>query len=170
MALPVAHETWFLDDPYDLEWSFISEGLTHALLGVALGIALLLRLVDRYRDGVDVPWLARGALHPFCDSDLSCGLARGTAVARVLPLDRGRSSLGRLPRSAEEHVDLSQILGQLANLRRQPLVPQALGLRTLQSQHPNLPRSVVTPSNAGLLCLEDQDGELDSEAQTFRGE
>lgn len=63
MAFLLAHETWFLDDPYDLDWSFISEGLTLALLGVALGITLLLRLLNRYRDGVDVPWL--GAVAPY---------------------------------------------------------------------------------------------------------
>jgi len=63
MSLPFAHETWFLDDPYDLEWSFIGEGLTLALLGVALGATLLLRFVNRYGDGVDVPWLA--AVAPY---------------------------------------------------------------------------------------------------------
>jgi len=63
MSFPFAHETWFLDDPYALEWSFISEGLTLALLGAALGITLLLRLVNRYGDGVDVPWLA--AVAPY---------------------------------------------------------------------------------------------------------
>ena len=63
MAFPLAHETWFLDDPYDLDWSFIGEGLTLALLGVALGATLLLRLVNRYGDGVDVPWLA--AVAPY---------------------------------------------------------------------------------------------------------
>ena len=63
MPSPLAHETWFLDDPYDLEWSFIGEGLTLALLGIALGVALLLRLANRYRDGVNVPWLA--AVAPY---------------------------------------------------------------------------------------------------------
>ena len=63
MTFPFAHETWFLDDPYDLEWSFIGEGLTLALLGVALGTTLLLRLVNRYADGIDVPRLA--AVAPY---------------------------------------------------------------------------------------------------------
>ena len=63
MSLLLAHETWFLDDPYELEWSFISEGLTLALLGVAVGATLVIRLVNRYSDGVDVPWLA--AVAPY---------------------------------------------------------------------------------------------------------
>jgi len=66
MSFPLAHETWFLSDPYDLDWSFISEGLTLALLGVALATTLLLRLVNRYGDGVNIPWLAAAAPYiPF---------------------------------------------------------------------------------------------------------
>ncbi len=63
MRAPLAHETWFVDDPYELQWSFISEGLTLALLGVAVGATVLLRLLNRYSDGIDIRWLA--AVAPY---------------------------------------------------------------------------------------------------------
>ncbi len=63
MSLPLAHETWFLDDPENYDWSFLSEGATLALLGAAVALTLLVRLVNRYWDGVDIGWLA--AMAPY---------------------------------------------------------------------------------------------------------
>jgi uncharacterized membrane protein YphA (DoxX/SURF4 family) len=61
--LPLAHETWFVDDEGGLDWSFAGERLTLALLVAAVAAALAVRLAARVRDGVDVPFLARMA--PF---------------------------------------------------------------------------------------------------------
>ena len=61
--MPVAHETWFLDDPGSYDWSFLGEGTTLALLGVAVLVTLLVRLINRYWDGIDVGWLA--AMAPY---------------------------------------------------------------------------------------------------------
>ena len=63
MALPLAHETWFLENQHDLTWSFIGERSTLVLLGIALAAVVVLRLVNRYADGIDVPWLA--AVAPY---------------------------------------------------------------------------------------------------------
>ena len=62
-GLPLAHETWFEDDPGGLDWSFAGEGRTIALLAAALAITAAVRLVARRWPGVDVPFLAR--LAPF---------------------------------------------------------------------------------------------------------
>ena len=61
--MPLAHETWFIEDPEDYDWSFLGEGTTLALLGAALAVTLALRLVNRYWDGVDVGWIA--AMAPY---------------------------------------------------------------------------------------------------------
>ena len=61
--MPIAHETWFLDDAGSYDWSFLGEGTTLALLGVAVALTLLVRLVNRYWDGIDVGWLA--AIAPY---------------------------------------------------------------------------------------------------------
>lgn len=63
MGLPVAHETWFLDDAGNYDWGFLTEGTTLALLGAALAVTLGVRLINRGRDGVDVGWLA--AMAPY---------------------------------------------------------------------------------------------------------
>lgn len=60
---PVAHQTWFLDDPGDYDWSFLVEGTTLLLLAAALVVTLAVRVLNRYRDGVDVGWLA--AIAPY---------------------------------------------------------------------------------------------------------
>jgi len=73
LTFPLAHETWFLDDPEDYEWSFLTEGTTLALLGGAVALTLLVRLVNRYRDGVDVGWL--GAVAPYIPFALRLHLA-----------------------------------------------------------------------------------------------
>lgn len=61
-TLPLAHETWFVDGG-EVDWGFAGEGLTLALLGAAVLVALAVRLLARVRDGVDVPFLGRMA--PF---------------------------------------------------------------------------------------------------------
>lgn len=63
MALPLAHETWFLDSDPDFDLSFLIEGATLALLAGAVLVTVLVRLINRFRDGVDVGWLA--AMAPY---------------------------------------------------------------------------------------------------------
>ena len=63
MALPLSHETWFLENQHNLTWSFIGERLTLVLLGIALAAVVLLRVINRHVDGIDVPWL--GAMAPY---------------------------------------------------------------------------------------------------------
>jgi hypothetical protein len=63
MSFPLAHETWFLDDPYELGSSFLLEGATLALVGAAVALTLGVRLLNRVRDGIDIPWLA--AVAPY---------------------------------------------------------------------------------------------------------
>ena len=63
-VLPLlAHETWFVKDPGNVDWSFAGQPLTLALLGAAVMATLVVRLVNRAWPGVDVPFLARMA--PF---------------------------------------------------------------------------------------------------------
>lgn len=59
----IAHETWFTDGGGDFDWSFLFEGTTLALLAAVVAVAMGVRLVNRYRDGVDVRWLA--AMAPY---------------------------------------------------------------------------------------------------------
>ncbi len=59
----IAHETWFVREAGDVDWSFAGQPLTLALLVAAVGITLAVRLVNRVKSGVDVPFLARMA--PF---------------------------------------------------------------------------------------------------------
>ena len=63
MSFPFAHETWFIEDDNALDPSFLGEGATLALLGVAVALTLAVRLINRVRDGVDVPRLA--AVAPY---------------------------------------------------------------------------------------------------------
>ena len=63
MTLPFAHETWFDHGSYPTDWGFAAETLTLALLAAAVLVTVLVRLLARARDGVDVPALAR--LVPF---------------------------------------------------------------------------------------------------------
>jgi hypothetical protein len=65
MMLPVAHETWFVDEP-PTDWSFAFEAGTLALLGLALAITVAVRLVAARFPGVDVPFIGRMAPYmPF---------------------------------------------------------------------------------------------------------
>jgi uncharacterized membrane protein YphA (DoxX/SURF4 family) len=65
IAPPVAHETWFVDQP-PMDWSFAFEAATLALLGGALLVTLLVRLAATRFPGVDVPFLGRMAPYmPF---------------------------------------------------------------------------------------------------------
>jgi hypothetical protein len=59
MSFPLAHETWFHDGMPSMDWSFAFEATTLALLGAALVLTLVLRLIGRFFPGVDVPFLAR---------------------------------------------------------------------------------------------------------------
>jgi len=59
----LAHETWFLEDAGGYDWSFLTEGTTLALLGAALLVTLAVRLINSWRDGVDVGFLA--AMAPY---------------------------------------------------------------------------------------------------------
>lgn len=63
IRLPLAHETWFLGQEANYDVSFLTEGTTLALLGAVLLLTLVVRLVNRYRDGIDVSWLA--AMAPY---------------------------------------------------------------------------------------------------------
>jgi hypothetical protein len=73
MSLPFAHETWFLEDGENYEWSFFSEGTTLALLAAAVVLTVVVRVVNHYRDGVDVGWLA--AMAPYMPFALRIHLA-----------------------------------------------------------------------------------------------
>ncbi len=59
--LPIAHETWFEHARPPADWSFAFEGLTLALLGAALLVTVVVRLIARRFPGVDVPFLGRMA-------------------------------------------------------------------------------------------------------------
>ena len=64
-ALPLAHETWFVDEP-PMDWSFAVEGTTLALLAAAILITVGVRLLARLFPGVDVPFIGRMAPYmPF---------------------------------------------------------------------------------------------------------
>ena len=59
MPTVFAHETWFTDGPFPMDWSFAGETLTLVLLAAALAVTLLVRLIATRFPGVDVPFLAR---------------------------------------------------------------------------------------------------------------
>jgi hypothetical protein len=60
-AMPLAHERWFDARDLPADWSFAGEAETLALLGGAILVTLLVRLIARLRPGVDVPFLGRMA-------------------------------------------------------------------------------------------------------------
>ena len=59
----LAHETWFVDGIPASDWGFAAQAATLVLLASALLVALGVRLASRFRDGIEIPWLARMA--PF---------------------------------------------------------------------------------------------------------
>jgi hypothetical protein len=62
----VAHERWFEFGDFPSDWSFAGESLTLVLLGAAVAVTLLVRLLARMWPGLDVPFLARlVAFMPF---------------------------------------------------------------------------------------------------------
>src|SRR3712207_7358273 len=66
MTLPLAHETWFERGMYPTDWGFAAETTTLVLLLAAVVVTVLVRLLARVRDGVDVPSLAAmGPYMPF---------------------------------------------------------------------------------------------------------
>ena len=58
-----AHERWFEFGGYPSDWGFAGETLTLVLLGAAVLVTLLVRVLARIWPGADVPFLAR--LVPF---------------------------------------------------------------------------------------------------------
>jgi len=58
-----AHERWFEFRTFPSDWDFVFEGLTLALLGAAVLVTVLFRVVARVWPGVDIRWL--GALAPW---------------------------------------------------------------------------------------------------------
>src|SRR5829696_5600534 len=58
-----AHETWFGPLDFPTDWGFAVQTLTLVLLGAAVGLTLLVRVIAARYPGVDVGWLARCA--PF---------------------------------------------------------------------------------------------------------
>ena len=56
--MPIAHETWFLHDKTIYDWSFLTQTATLALLAVAVGLVAVVRVINHFWDGVDVPVVA----------------------------------------------------------------------------------------------------------------
>ena len=54
-----AHQTWFTDGAFPLDWGFAAEAATLGVLGAAVLLTLLVRLLASRRPGVDVGFLAR---------------------------------------------------------------------------------------------------------------
>src|SRR5215207_1846470 len=61
MGVPTvfAHETWFTDGAFPLDWSFAGETLTLVLLGAALALTVIVRVLARRWPGVDVGFFGR---------------------------------------------------------------------------------------------------------------
>jgi hypothetical protein len=59
MPAVFAHETWFTHGPFPTDWSFAGETLSLVLLGAALAVTMLVRLIATRLPGVDVPALSR---------------------------------------------------------------------------------------------------------------
>ena len=62
-SIPLAHETWFGPDAFPTDWAFAAQLLTLVLLGAAVALTLVVRLIASRYPGVDVGWLGRCA--PF---------------------------------------------------------------------------------------------------------
>jgi hypothetical protein len=59
MTFPLAHETWFDSGSFPTDWGFAGERTTLLLLLAAVALTVAVRVVASFRNGVDVPWLAR---------------------------------------------------------------------------------------------------------------
>lgn len=59
MRTPLLHETWFETSRPAMDWGFLAESSTIALLAAALAITVAVRVVARAFPGVDVPFLGR---------------------------------------------------------------------------------------------------------------
>ena len=83
MTPPIAHETWFVDEP-PMDWSFTFEAATLALLGLAVAVTLLVRVVAARFPGVDVPFIGRMAPYvPFAIRiHLAVGCCRSGTTCR----------------------------------------------------------------------------------------
>ena len=102
MPIPIAHETWFVPDyeRFGLDWDFAGQQATLALLGAAVAVTVAVRVLARWVDGVDVPFLAR--LTPWMPFAMRIHLA----VSLV-----GLLSLGYyLSPAMELHGDLAGVL------------------------------------------------------------
>ena len=93
-TVPLAHETWFQHDEEAYDWGFLTDGTTLALLGAALLLTIGIRLINAWRDGVDVGWLA--AMAPYMPFAIRMHLA----VSLV-----GLLSLGLLPVAGDGPAD-----------------------------------------------------------------
>jgi hypothetical protein len=56
---PFAHESWFVQGDFPLDWSFAFEAPTLTLLSAAVIATAAVRALARVVPGLDVPWLAR---------------------------------------------------------------------------------------------------------------
>ena len=102
MTAPIAHETWFVPDPerFGPEWGFAGQQATLGLLAAAVAVALAVRVLSRWFDGVDVGFLAR--LAPWMPFAVRIHLA----VSLV-----GLLSLGfYLSPAMDLHADLAGVL------------------------------------------------------------
>lgn len=59
MTVVFAHQTWFTDGRFPLDWGFASEALTLVLLGAAVALTLIVRAIASRWPGVDVGFLGR---------------------------------------------------------------------------------------------------------------
>ena len=59
--MTLAHVAWFEADQGGTDWGFVFEATTLALLGAALAVTVLVRVIARRWPGVDIPFLARMA-------------------------------------------------------------------------------------------------------------
>lgn len=73
ISLPIAHETWFLDERPPYDFTFLTQTATLTLLAVAVGLVLAIRVVNHFWDGVDVP--AVGNLAPWVSFAIRIHLA-----------------------------------------------------------------------------------------------
>jgi hypothetical protein len=118
VAVPLAHQAWFEPAPPATDWAFLAEGRTLLLLAGALAVVGLVRLANRFRDGIDIPFLARAA--PWMPFAIRLHLA----VSLV-----GMLSLGAYlsPAMDLETTPLGILLGTVAALTA---VGMAVGYRT----------------------------------------